>query len=203
MSPPIRILNPQLQPVTNSFAATYSVHLDANSKFEAPWIEQLLQSVSDHMVAFSGSDWKARLIQLATIHRPQEPISFYFDGPANAEEIVVEFLRRVPLLTEDQVVERLKNHHTEINLKTLMQVSLADTTFYIADQFADDGSLHLECVEIMSLFRQDSSFLDWEIGTWWINPTGWLSGERPCNIFKENFEAVKYAAEREIARDGM
>ncbi|MES1146887.1 MAG: hypothetical protein ABUL52_00685 [Solimonas sp.] len=201
MSPRIRILNPRLQPVTNSFAATYSVHLDANSKFEAPWIEPLLQSVADHLAAFSGSDWRARLVQLAKIHRPQEPISFYVDGPANAEEIVVEFLRRVPVLTEDQVVERLKNHLTEINLKNLMQVSLADTTFYIADQFADNGSVHPECVQIMTLFRQDSSFLDWEIAMWWINPTGWLGGERPCNLFKENFNAVKYAAERELSSE--
>jgi hypothetical protein len=118
--------------------------------------------------------------------------------PANGQHFITRLLRQVPMLMEDQVVKNLQANNIDINLNHLMRITVADITFYIADQFAEDGSLQPEVAELMNIFRRQPDFKEWDIAMWWINPTGWLSGDRPRDVYKDNLEGVKFAAEQEI-----
>jgi hypothetical protein len=190
--------------VEGAFAGLFSAALEVDKKYEAPWMMPLLENIANNLTALEGPDWKDRVSILVRALNPQDALLLsQSEIPANGQNFVTEFFSRVPLLTEDQVAEKLTASNTTIDLNNLMQVAFADTTFYIADQFSENGSLRLELIELMKIFHGQSSLGNWDIAMWWINPTGWLSGDRPRDVFNDDFERVKYAAEQEVASDGM
>lgn len=199
MTTPIKIQHMQTQHVTGVFAGSFYATLEVNKDYEAPWITPLLENIANNLTALEGPDWRDRVSKLIRALNPQDALLLLqSEVPANGLSLIVEFFRRVPLLTKDQVIEKLEARNSAIELDSLMKVTFADTTLYVADHFADDGSVRLELIELMNIFRRYPNFGDWNIASWWINPTGWLSGNRPRDVFMDDFDAVNLAAEQEI-----
>jgi hypothetical protein len=118
----------------------------------------------------------------------------------NGCEVVARFLRTVPLLSEHDVRARLKEGES-IDLSTLLQVRCAGVTYYYADQFGPEQSVHKECLETMRILKTSPRMSDWDIALWWITPTGWLDGWSPRDIYKDDPDALYVAAEQAIADD--
>lgn len=109
-----------------------------------------------------------------------------------------EFLRAVPLLTEQEVRDQMAPV-PEDAWATLMKLTYNHQTLYFADQFAPDGTLVPICRQIMSIFKTDPDMTDWDIAIWWVNPTGWLNDYCPRQVYLEQPDATIDAAKQHVA----
>jgi hypothetical protein len=118
----------------------------------------------------------------------------------NGRMEIERFFKEVPLLTEDEARQRLPSTAT-FSLPELMQLTYNGHTFYFADQFASDGSIHPECIECWRILRSTSLNHEWDAAMWWIYSNGWLYGRpSPRDVYKESAEALIHAAEQDVAK---
>jgi hypothetical protein len=111
------------------------------------------------------------------------------------------FFKTMPLLDEQEVNRRMPSNAT-VTSADLMQITYNDRTFYFADQFASDGSIHSECIECWRILKSNSRDSQWERALWWVSNTGWLEGRcAPRDIFKEDTQGVLHAAEQDAIQD--
>jgi hypothetical protein len=199
---PIRAYVSHAQPVTGAFAASVSAHLEVNKEYQSPWVKPCLENIANNLTALEGNDWRDRVSKLIRSMIPHDELVLaQSEIPANGQQLVTEFFTRVPLLTEEQVSEGLANKNITVELDTLMQVTFQNEKFYFADQFSQDGSIYPFCLELMSEFKKNPRLREWDIAQWWINPSDWLSGDRPRDVFLEKSEAVRAAARWSLISD--
>lgn len=168
---------------------------------EAPWLECILTHLPTLLPALAEAAPRERLKQLVELTCPvdwraQNSVRFSIEGHTLAQEL----FRTIPLLTEQEVRDQTAPLAPE-QWPQLMQLTYHGQTFYLADQFDEQGHVIPFCLALVTVLKRDPQMTDWDIAVWWINPTGWLSGASPRQRYQEDPEAVWHAAEQEALRD--
>jgi hypothetical protein len=188
-----------IDPAVGNYPAKVRVEIRAIDKSsDAAWLTAMLEALPSLLPALQETDKRERLLHFARAMRPGErQVAFRNEMRINGQDFIHGFLRRIPLLTQDEVSHRRMNVGA-IEWSDLMQINYAGTTLYVADQFLSDGTLHPTFAEFMKAFRE-AKFSDWDIAIWWVNSSGWLGGPSPCDVYNEDPELLKTAWEQEIA----
>jgi hypothetical protein len=185
-------------------AATVSAEFrDVEEGFEVTLLSRLLEGLPTLIPFAHQGDFIERLKHLGRGFRIQDwRVAAQSEMRLTGRTEILRFLKTVPLLSEDQVRARLRADQG-FDFKDFLQIRFADATWYYEDQFASDGTVHMECVKVLQILKKrPSAMSDWDIAMWWMSSTGWLDGFSPRDIYKENPTALFDAAEQEMAEDG-
>jgi hypothetical protein len=168
--------------------------------FEITLLTKIIEALPTLLPVLGDSDLEDRLkhfCQTLQIEdwRPNAESEMLLNGRMEVER----FFKEVPLLTEDEVTQRLPPH-SNIELSELMQFRYNDQTFYLADQFTADGSVHTECLACWRILKTDPESHPWENAMWWMYGNSWLGGPSPRDIYKERPEQLFHAAEQETLK---
>lgn len=189
--------------IKDYYPATVSVEFQgAEIRSEAKLLTKILEALPILLTALDESTIEERLRHLCrAIQLEDSRPSINSEVFQNGEVSIESFFRTVPLLSEEDVRDRFSSNKA-FALSDLMQVSYGGMSYYIADQFTPDGSIHDECIDCWRILKSKSSDEQWERAMWWICPSGWFEGgNAPRDIFKEDPEGVRRAAEQWANRD--
>ncbi len=169
---------------------------------EATFEKALLTNILEALPALlTATDIEERLKHLCGALRHE-------DWRANAKSemllngnlAIEHFFRMVPLITEEEVLQRM-SPVGGVDLSPLMKVAYDGVTYYFADQFEEDGSVNSDCLQCWRTLSSGTSSTEWESALWWMQRTGWLGGLAPRDVFREDPTLVLDAAKQESLQD--
>lgn len=165
---------------------------------DAPWLTAILQQLPRLLDNLAATDRKERLSNLVRALRPGFwRVEFMADVKINGNAFATYYLRTVPLFTEQEARSRLKDPDS-VQWADLMRITHGNHTYYVADQFESNDTINPLFIEIVKSFRASARGSDWEIAFWWISGTGWLDGDSPRDIYREDPEALMHALEQHL-----
>lgn|GEM_PF-3876713 len=184
-----------------SYAATVrAMYGYVDKQPDAAWLTAILQYLPVFLDSLSGPDRTERLTHLARALAPHYwRVNATAEMNINGKAFLAKFFRTVPLFSEQQVRERATDPDS-LPWSDLMQYTYANRTYYFADQFEADGTINPLFLHITKAFKASPHHSEWSIALWWINPTGWLEGACPHDIYREDPEELKRALEQEIVQ---
>jgi len=200
----LKLLSIQMsEGIKDYYPATVRVQFQGvEENFEKVLLTNILEALPMLLTIANDADMQKRLEQLCRAFqledwRANRDAGFFLTGKASVEW----FFKTVPLLNEQQARDRTPSNGT-VQLADLMQITYYKQTFYFADQFAPDGSVHPECIECWRILKASPSDTEWDRALWWTSGTGWLEGRcAPREVFKEDTQGVLDAAKQESIRD--
>jgi len=189
--------------IKDYYPATVRVQFQGvDENFEKVLLTNILEALPVLLTVADDSDIQQRLEQWSRAFqledwRANRDAGFFLTGKASIEC----FFKTVPLFTEQEARQRMPSN-SKVQLADLMQITYYKQTFYFADQFAADGSIHPECIECWRILKTASSDKEWDRALWWASGTGWLEGRcAPREVFKEGTQGVLDAAKQEAMPD--
>lgn len=106
-----------------------------------------------------------------------------------------EVLADVPMVTGSPTLVQWRKENR------ILAVRHEGRDFYPAFQFDGSGQPWPVMPELLAILKSDVERTDWDNAVWFVAGTGWLSGQTPAECMHSRPDAVRLAAEQEVASD--